>query len=94
MVILPPDTQTYMSFIDLLFDLLSDDKLDLVDMMFDVNSLNIIPADFIVGLLRLTYMYKDKLPSWNDYLEAAYIELLNRNIDPELELVGLLYERE
>ena len=44
----------------------------------------------LIGLLRLTYAWKDKLPSWSSLLDRAKAEIENKGNNSDLLLKGLL----
>jgi len=70
--------------------ILSRKKFDQCDLFLSQVQTNSISDVLLVGLLRLTFSYRDYLPSWDVLLLEAKEELLNRGYRPEDTLKGLL----
>ena len=70
--------------------LLHDKDYEEVNKIFD--SINIAETDatLLMGVLRLTYIYKTTLSSWVPLRDKVEIELDRRGLDSESILEGLL----
>ena len=43
-----------------------------------------------IGLLRLTFLWRDKLPSWIHFRDKVEEELTSKGFDSKIVLIGLL----
>jgi uncharacterized protein (DUF433 family) len=84
-----PTTSSLSMLVDTVFDLVSDQRFDTLNLALCELDAKRVSTDALVSLLRLTFSAKDSIPSWTRFLERARVELEGRGIDSKLELMGL-----
>lgn len=62
------------------------EQADRILRLADPNKYNL---DFATGILRATFMYRSRLPSWKTWLRKTETYLVDEGEDPEAELAGL-----
>lgn len=57
-----------------------------------LNKINIEKLDvtIIIALLRLSFLFKEKIIEWNIFLKKSIVELNKRNFDSQKLLIGLI----
>lgn len=63
------------------------DKCDELLRNYNPEELNMV---LLVGLPRLTFMYREHLSEWKPFLKRSYDEISKRNENPDELLKGLL----
>ena len=67
--------------------LLHKEDYEAINMILD----EAIPEGVLsIGILRLTFMWRDKIPSWNTFRDKIEKELTSKGLDSKSILVGLL----
>jgi hypothetical protein len=84
------DVKSILPYYRKIDDLLINGNFNTCDAFLNnINTKNVSDV-LLIGLLRLTYSWKDKLPSWQSLLSKTRIELSLRGYDDKKLLRGLI----
>lgn len=84
------DVKTVFPYYQKIDSLLSDKEFNVCDALLSQTNTKSLSDVLLIGLLRLTYNWRTKLPSWPSLLADTNRELLSRGYDSKRLLRGLI----
>ena len=84
-----PDAKQLARLIKALKSLSNEGKFDEIDTAFSTVKISSLSLEVLIGLLRTTYHCRDRLETWNAFLNTARSEIASRGLSAKEAFVGL-----